>query len=293
MLVVLRSIARYRRRPLRDRDCRRSDGARRSSRRKTAAARSCDLNSARRCLQDRRRRRPRAEPADRRSTDKPAARQNAALVRLVVNPQRRHCSRLRDAIAHRLLRNVEPDREIERRADASAESPASASACGTVRGKPSNTKPYSPCRSQPVFDQLDDDVVGHQSALLGDLIRLQPERRPQVAFAPQDRAGRGDRNPKLPGDHFGLRSLSGTGRAEKHDVDFSLVSRRRGKSPRRRSPSTAIADVEPHQRRPAAPLRRERSSRDRKRGHGSGPCAGSRRNAAESGASPPAASCRA
>ena len=53
------------------------------------------------------------------------------------------------------------------------------SACGTVRGKPSKTKP-SAVQAQPVLDQADDDIIGNETAMLRDLGRLHPEGGAEV-----------------------------------------------------------------------------------------------------------------
>src|ERR1022692_1961197 len=59
--------------------------------------------------------------------------------------------------------------------------------------------------------------------MLRRVSRLQSERRPQISFAAQNGAGRSHRNTELPRDHFGLSSLSGTRRTQKHQSSFHLV----------------------------------------------------------------------
>ena len=124
-----------------------------------------------------------------------------------------------DAIAHRLFRNVEPYREIERLALARQK------IIQTLRladgaGEPVENKAVLTMKIEPVCDQLYNDVVRNKATLARDLGRFQAKRGAEIAFAPQDcpRGGHGDR--EMPGDHLRLRSLAGTGCAEKNDPAF-------------------------------------------------------------------------
>ena len=72
-----------------------------------------------------------------------------------------------------------------------ASSRSSASACFTVRGKPSSTKPLLRVRLvDPVGDDADHHVVGDQIAARHDVLRLQSDRRPRLDRRPQHVAGR-------------------------------------------------------------------------------------------------------
>ena len=99
-------------------------------------------------------------------------------------------------------------------------------------------------KRQPIFDQLNNNLVGHQSALLRNLIRLDPERRSQIAFAPEDGARRGNRDRKMPRNHLRLCSLSGTRRAEEHNATLHLASVK--KNCHTTNHQDRDADVKPH-----------------------------------------------
>ena len=100
-------------------------------------------------------------------------------------------------------------------------------------------------KRQPIFDQFNNNLVGHQSALLRSLSRLDPERRSQIAFAPEDGARRSNRNPKMPRNHLRLCSFSGTRRAEKHNATLHLASVK--KNCHTTDHEDCDADVKPHQ----------------------------------------------
>ena len=116
-------------------------------------------------------------------------------------------------------------------------------------------------QAQPVLDQVDNDLVGDEAALFCNLRRFQPKRRAEVAFAPQNRAGRSDRNTEMARDHFRLRSFSGTGRAEKHESTFHLAAVEEDRHSA--DDENGDADIKPHQRsllrRLAAAVSRQRS----------------------------------
>src|SRR5687767_15193545 len=84
-------------------------------------------------------------------------------------------------------------------------------------------KSVAAMQPQPVFNQLHDDLVGHQPAVVGNLRRFKSERSTEVPFASQDCARRSDRDPELTSNHFRLSSFSGTRRAQKHQSPFHLV----------------------------------------------------------------------
>jgi hypothetical protein len=65
-----------------------------------------------------------------------------------------------------------------------------ASACGMVRGKPSNRNPWaqSGCLMRS-FDQADDDVVTHESAGVHHLLGLDAQRRAGLDGCTQHVAG--------------------------------------------------------------------------------------------------------
>ena len=44
-------------------------------------------------------------------------------------------------------------------------------------------------QAQPILDQFDDDLVRDQSAVLEHFGSLLPQRRPEIAFTAQNRAG--------------------------------------------------------------------------------------------------------
>jgi len=86
-------------------------------------------------------------------------------------------------------------------------------------------------QSQPIFNELNNNLVGNQSAMFRRVRRLQPKPGPQVSFAAQNGAGRSHRNTELPGDHLGLSSLSGTWRTQKHQSSFHLVPVEKNRNP--------------------------------------------------------------
>ena len=118
-----------------------------------------------------------------------------------------------------------------------------AASCAETR----RTRSRAAVQAQPVFDQADNDLVGNQSAVLASsqpssIPSGVPRSRSRRRIAP----GRSHRNPKMPRDHFGLSSLSGTGRAEKHESSFHLATVEENRHAA--DHQNRDADVKPHQR---------------------------------------------
>ena len=59
-----------------------------------------------------------------------------------------------------------------------------------------------------ILDQIDDELIGHEFAMLRLFRDLNPEKRAQFHFTPQDGARRRDRNAEMSRDHLGLGPLS-------------------------------------------------------------------------------------
>src|SRR3954465_971139 len=154
---------------------------------------------------------------------------------------------MRDAFFDRVGGNVEPDGQIER---------CMMSLQNTLerfglRDRPRKAVEDETLRAMephPIFYQLDDNLVRDELAVLGIFRRLNPEERPQFHFPAQNRAGRGHWNPKVPGDHLGLGSFSGTGRAEEHE-SFSFHLTPVEENGYAADDDDGDADIEPHQRR--------------------------------------------
>ena len=112
-------------------------------------------------------------------------------------------------------------------------STSSASACGTVRGKPSRMKPLAPYRAAATrLGQHgdDDDGVGHQLAPLHDSrLRLQADRRCRTSPRPAAcRRSRSARRPCAVLQAFRLGALAGPGRPQQDEVHrlFPVVAGR-------------------------------------------------------------------
>ena len=129
---------------------------------------------------------------------------------------------VRDPITDGLRGDIEPDRQIEGRPKTSQNVPQAFRLRDRAREAIEN-KPMATVQPQPVFDEFNNNLVGNQFAMLRRVTRLQPKRRPQISFAAQNGPGRSHRNTELPGDHFGLSSLSGTRRTQEHQSPFHLV----------------------------------------------------------------------
>ena len=97
---------------------------------------------------------------------------------------------------------------------------SSASAWASVRGKPSSrSRPRCRRLRQPVADQADDDVVGHQVASRHDLLGLQPELGALAHRRAQHVAG-GDVVHLALGHHpRGLSALARARRAHENQVE--------------------------------------------------------------------------
>src|SRR6478672_1931400 len=129
---------------------------------------------------------------------------------------------MRDAILDRLRGHVEPDRQIERRLVALQNAMQRFRLRNRAR-KTVEDEAVRAVQTDPVFDQLDDDLVRNEFAVFGLFRGLNSEQRPQFHFPPQNRAGRGHWNSKVARDHFRLGSLSGTGRTEEDESLFHLA----------------------------------------------------------------------
>ena len=97
---------------------------------------------------------------------------------------------------------------------------ASSSACAwtLVRGKPSR---ITPCAAsvpgEPVQQQADDDLVGHQLARVHVPTGLDPERRAVADGRPEQVAGRDHGDPEAIGEQRRLGALPGAGGAKEDD----------------------------------------------------------------------------
>ena len=107
-----------------------------------------------------------------RNKDKLDGQRKPALVRLVVKPQRRHCNR--PAMRSRTVLRKPPTkwrgRGLFRRF---CRISFNRSALLHRARKSIEHEPVLAVKRQPIFDQLDNNLVGDQSALLRNLIRLQ------------------------------------------------------------------------------------------------------------------------
>src|ERR1043166_1538748 len=154
---------------------------------------------------------------------------------------------MRNALFDRVRGNVEPDRQIERRM-MSLQNTVERFGLRDRARETGQNKTLRPVDSDPIFDQLDDNFIRDKLAVLGLFRSLDPKQRSQFYFPAQNRAGRGHRNPKVTGDHFGLSSFSGTGRAEEHE-SFSFHLAPVEENGHAADDDDGDADVEPHQRR--------------------------------------------
>ena len=95
---------------------------------------------------------------------------------------------------------------------------SSASACGTVRGKPSRMKPrLASALVDPVGHDADHDVVGHQLAAGHDVARLHADRRAGGDRRPQHVAGRELHDAVTVDQRLRLRALAGPRRTKQHN----------------------------------------------------------------------------
>ncbi len=150
-----------------------------------------------------------------------------------------------NSIAHGLLGNLEPDRQVERIAAFLQDLVKSLRLPNGAR-KAIENEAIPAMQVQPIGDKLNDNVIRNEAAVFRNFIRFQPERRSQIALATQDRSRRGDRNRKMPRNHLRLRPLSGTGRAEEHDAIFHLAPVEKNRHPA--DHQDRDTDIKPHQR---------------------------------------------
>ena len=96
---------------------------------------------------------------------------------------------------------------------------SSASACGTVRGKPSSRKPSRGVRlGEPLAHHADHDLVGDEGAALHVLLRLEAHLGALGDGRAQHLTGRDVRQLELRHDALGLRAFARAGAAEKDHV---------------------------------------------------------------------------
>ena len=101
----------------------------------------------------------------------------------------------------------------------SASASSSASACTSVRGKPSRITPRAGVGpAEPVEQQADGDVVGHELARVHVAPGLDAERRPIADGGPEQVAGGDDRDPEPLGKERRLGALPGAGAQEDDDL---------------------------------------------------------------------------
>ena len=84
--------------------------------------------------------------------------------------------------------------------------------------------------AQPLGDEADHDVVGHQAAAVHDALGLAPERRAGRHRVAQHLAGGDLRHPPLAGELASLGALAGAGGAEEDHAHRQL---RRANAPER------------------------------------------------------------
>ena len=123
-----------------------------------------------------------------------------------------------DALDQLLLGSVEHDHPSPSPCRSRSASRPSASACGTVRGKPSSRKPPRRPAAQALLDELDHELVGHQLALVHEAPRRWPSGVSTAIARAQHVAGRDVRDPEALREPLRLRPFPGAGRTEQQEV---------------------------------------------------------------------------
>jgi len=122
----------------------------------------------------------------------------------------------RNAVEHDLART---SRSITRSSGHDPSTRSSSFACGTVRGNPSEHEPVAEraARHHALFDDADDDLVGHQLTRIHEALRLEPERGALHRLGAEHVAGRDARRLIVLGKPRRLRSLAGALLPQQHE----------------------------------------------------------------------------
>ena len=129
---------------------------------------------------------------------------------------------LDDAVDELALVDLELDAPRRASGPCEASIASSASACATVRGKPSRMKPFLAVRLlEPVGDDADDDLVGDELARIHHRLGLHADRRAGRHRGAQHVAGRELRNAVLRDDARGLSALARPRRPQEDQIRIS------------------------------------------------------------------------